>query len=109
MFFAELSQSTSTQTLSDHTLGGILLFSNIALFGYYTLWTLLTPFLPSSSPLLILFPLSREWAIRIPVLILLFGLCFVGMVTGFVVVETAKRKGQGSAGTRDAPGRKKSD
>ncbi|KAL7342135.1 hypothetical protein BJY59DRAFT_584830 [Rhodotorula toruloides] len=50
------------------------------------------PFLPPSSPLLILFPLSREWAIRLPALILLFGLCFVGMVTGFVLIETARKK-----------------
>lgn len=52
------------------------------------------PFLPPSSPLLILFPLSREWAIRLPALILLFGLCFVGMITGFVLIETATKKEQ---------------
>ncbi|BGO94911.1 hypothetical protein NBRC10512_006174 [Rhodotorula toruloides] len=79
-------------TLSDRTVGGVGLLCSISFFLYYTLWTLLSPFLPPSSPLLILFPLSREWAIRLPALILLFGLCFVGMVTGFVLIETARKK-----------------
>ncbi|BGP73180.1 Dolichol phosphate-mannose biosynthesis regulatory protein [Rhodotorula toruloides] len=79
-------------TFSDRTVGGIGLLCSISFFLYYTLWTLLSPFLPPSSPLLILFPLSREWAIRLPALILLFGLCFVGMVTGFVLIETARKK-----------------
>ncbi|GAA5886367.1 hypothetical protein JCM6882_001618 [Rhodosporidiobolus microsporus] len=89
-------------TLSDRTLGGCLLFLNVLLFAYYTIWALFTPFLPTSSPLFLLFPLSRKWAIRIPVLILLFGLCFVGMVTGFVMIETAKRNGQSTSRVRAA-------
>ncbi|BGP34760.1 Dolichol phosphate-mannose biosynthesis regulatory protein [Rhodotorula toruloides] len=78
----------------------------MSFFLYYTLWTLLSPFLPPSSPLLILFPLSREWAIRLPALVLLFGLCFVGMVTGFVLIETAKKKERGKL-ARSGAGRRK--
>ncbi|GAA6030777.1 hypothetical protein JCM8097_008872 [Rhodosporidiobolus ruineniae] len=91
--------------LSDRTTGGLLLALNILGFLYYTAWTLLTPFLPSSSPLLILFPLSREWAIRLPCLVLLFGLTFVGMVTGFVMVGTARRKGGSGRGERAGQGK----
>ncbi|GAA5992209.1 hypothetical protein JCM10908_001822 [Rhodotorula pacifica] len=79
--------------LDDHALGAIGLLCTISSFAYYTCWTLLTPFLPSSSPLLALFPLSREWAIRLPALIILVGLSFVGMLTGFVLIETAHRNG----------------
>ncbi|GAA6010538.1 hypothetical protein JCM10207_001352 [Rhodosporidiobolus poonsookiae] len=86
--------------LSDRTIGSICLSLNMTLFTYYTLWTLITPLLPDSSPLLLFFPLSREWAIRIPALILLFGLSFVGMVTGFVLVETARRKGAETGGRK---------
>ncbi|GAA5991675.1 hypothetical protein JCM11641_000950 [Rhodosporidiobolus odoratus] len=80
--------------MEDRTLGGILLSLNICFFAYYTLWTLATPLLPTTSPLLILFPLSREWAVRLPCLILLLGLCFVGLITGFVIVGTARTKGR---------------
>ncbi|GAA6020924.1 hypothetical protein JCM8202_005496 [Rhodotorula sphaerocarpa] len=66
---------------------------SVAFFAYYSCWTLLTPFLPDSSPLLALFPLSREWAIRLPVLLLLVGLSFVGMLTGSVLVATARKNG----------------
>ncbi|GAA5964348.1 hypothetical protein JCM8115_006079 [Rhodotorula mucilaginosa] len=79
--------------LDDHTLGAIGLVCTISSFGYYTCWTLLTPFLPDSSPLLALFPFPREWAIRIAALVILVGLCFVGMLTGFVLIETAHKNG----------------
>jgi len=84
------------------------------LYIYYTLWTLLTvrvpsssppllllcptrsfdyaqPLLPSDSPIQSLFP-SREWAIKIPVLILLVGFSSVGMIVGWILVETGKGK-----------------
>ncbi|GAA5877880.1 hypothetical protein JCM1840_002934 [Sporobolomyces johnsonii] len=95
--------------ISDRTVGRISLFVLTALFGYYTVWTLLTPFLPP-SPLLSLFP-DREWAVRIPVLILLVGLSAVGITTGCVLIETAKRKRQAarsrSGGNGDETTRKR--
>ncbi|GAA5853467.1 hypothetical protein JCM9279_007246 [Rhodotorula babjevae] len=78
--------------VSDRTLGGAGLVVLISSFAYYTLWTLVTPFLPPSSPLCALFPLSREWAIRLPALVVLVGLSGVGVLTGSVLVETAARK-----------------
>ncbi|KWU44564.1 hypothetical protein RHOSPDRAFT_33891 [Rhodotorula sp. JG-1b] len=87
--------------LDDHTFGPIGLACTIPSFGYYTCWTLLTPFLPDSSPLLALSPLPREWAIRIAALVILVGLCFVAMLTGFVLVETAHKNGATLVGRRD--------
>lgn len=67
------------------------------------------PFFPPASPLLVLFPLSREWAIRLPALILLVGLSFVGILTGGVLIETAKRKRASSTGGPRESQREKGD
>ncbi|TNY21293.1 hypothetical protein DMC30DRAFT_416137 [Rhodotorula diobovata] len=71
---------------------GLLLL--VSAFAYYTLWTLVTR----------LFPLSREWAIRLPALVLLSGLSFVAALTGFVLVETAR--GNRTAARRRSEGKK---
>ncbi|GAA5921040.1 hypothetical protein JCM3775_004064 [Rhodotorula graminis] len=86
--------------VSDRTLGGTGLVILISSFSYYTLWTLVTPFLPPSSPLCHLFPFSREWAIRLPALVVLCGLSFVGLLTGLVLVETAASKRDRARSTR---------
>ncbi|GAA5995576.1 uncharacterized protein JCM10292_005260 [Rhodotorula paludigena] len=95
--------------VSDRTTGGCLLVLLTVAFVYYTLWTLVTPFFPPASPLLVLFPLSREWAIRLPSLILLVGLSFVGLLTGGVLIETAKRKRASTMGGPRESQREKGD
>ncbi len=71
------------------------------------------PFLPDSSPLLALFPFPREWAIRIAALVILVGLCFAGMLTGFVLIDTAHKNGatlfSNRHGRRDESARAKKD
>ncbi|GAA5823389.1 hypothetical protein JCM5353_008260 [Sporobolomyces roseus] len=92
---------------SDQTIGRVSLVLLTILYVYYTLWTLLTPLLPSDSPVQSLFP-SREWAIKIPVLILLVGFSSVGMIVGWTMIGTGKAKGrggrwkEGEVGQRDA-------
>lgn len=63
------------------------------------------PFLPPSSPLCALFPLSREWAIRLAALVVLVGLSGVGVLTGCVLVETAARKRAAARGRTGRRGR----
>ncbi|ORY88315.1 dolichol phosphate-mannose biosynthesis regulatory [Leucosporidium creatinivorum] len=77
--------------LTDKLVGGLMLITSITVFTYYTLWTLFTPFLPPSSPLHSLFP-SREWAIRIPALLMLAGLAAIGAFVGLVLVKSARKK-----------------
>lgn len=57
-------------------------------------WSVLTiqPFLSSTSPLQSFFP-AREWAVRLPVLLLLSGMIGVSLFFGRVaLVEAAKKK-----------------
>lgn len=52
---------------------------------------LVQPFLPPSSPLHNLFP-AREWAVRIPALLMLAGLSAIGAFVGLVMVKSARKK-----------------
>lgn len=72
-------------------------------FVYYTIWSILLvgyyavaaeldltapnqPFLDASSPVHDFFP-RREWAVRIPALLLVFGLSAIGCALGFSMVQ----------------------
>lgn len=68
-----------------------LLALAVTAFGYYTAWTLLTPFFPPSSPVHAWFP-SREYAVLVPSLLLLVGLCTVGMFAGVVYIRAARKE-----------------
>lgn len=43
---------------------------------YYTVWAIVTPFFPANAPLQSFFP-PREWAVRLPALLLFAGLSFI--------------------------------
>ncbi|KAI5474437.1 hypothetical protein MNV49_003270 [Pseudohyphozyma bogoriensis] len=77
--------------ITDKLVGGLMLVTSVVVFTYYTIWTLFTPFLPPSSPLLQLFP-AREWAIRIPAILMLSGLTAIGAFVGLVMVKSARKK-----------------
>ncbi|KAI0362214.1 dolichol phosphate-mannose biosynthesis regulatory protein Dpm2 [Trametes cingulata] len=55
-------------------------------FLYYTIWTLLLPILDRSSPVHTWFP-SREWALRIPALIVVLGISAIGMFLGLRIIQ----------------------
>ncbi|KAH9901026.1 dolichol phosphate-mannose biosynthesis regulatory protein-domain-containing protein [Cubamyces lactineus] len=82
--------------LSDRAHGSLLLLLVAFVFLYYTVWTLLLPFLVDSSPVHAWFP-SREWAIRIPTLLVVLGLSAIGLFLGACIVrdvnlQAGKRK-----------------
>ncbi|KAM0750473.1 hypothetical protein T439DRAFT_326441 [Meredithblackwellia eburnea MCA 4105] len=77
--------------LTDKLVGGLMLVTSITVFTYYTVWTLFTPFLPPSSPLHSLFP-AREWAVRIPAILMLSGLTAIGAFVGLIMVKSARKK-----------------
>lgn len=52
---------------------------------------ILQPFVDESSPIYALFP-PREWAIRIPVILLLLALAGVGSFIGLVLIRSAKKE-----------------
>ncbi|GAA5844866.1 hypothetical protein JCM3766R1_004374 [Sporobolomyces carnicolor] len=79
---------------SEATIGQLLLAIVTALYAYYSVWILVTrkqPLLPDSSPVQEWFP-AREWAVRFATLVLLTGFSTVAAVTGWVLIETARKK-----------------
>merc|ERR1712014_173003 len=60
-------------------------------FLYYTIWTLLLPFVDSNHPIQSLFP-PRVWAIRIPVILLLLGGAVVGSFLSVVMIRSNRKK-----------------
>ncbi|KAL1587435.1 hypothetical protein WHR41_03884 [Cladosporium halotolerans] len=75
----------------DRVAGLAMLVLASTVFAYYTIWTLLMPFVDDSHPIQSLFP-PRVWAIRIPVIILLLGGAVVGSFLSVVMVRSNRKK-----------------
>ncbi|KAI9817853.1 MAG: hypothetical protein M1827_000972 [Pycnora praestabilis] len=60
-------------------------------FLYYTIWTLLMPFVDPGHPLHDLFP-PRVWAIRIPVILILLGSAVVGSFLSVVMIRSNRKR-----------------
>ncbi|KOS18233.1 Dolichol phosphate-mannose biosynthesis regulatory protein [Escovopsis weberi] len=75
----------------DKLVGLAMLVAASVIFLYYTIWTLLMPFVDDDHPLQNLF-LPRVWAIRIPVILLLLGSAVVGSFVGMVMVRSSRKK-----------------
>ncbi|TPX45821.1 hypothetical protein SeLEV6574_g03629 [Synchytrium endobioticum] len=78
-------------SLSDRVVGGILLAVAFIVFAYYTIWALVMPFVDPSHRSHSLF-LPREWAIRIPIALLLVGLTIIFTFIHLVSTRSAKQK-----------------
>ncbi|KAK4545419.1 hypothetical protein LTR36_002769 [Oleoguttula mirabilis] len=78
-------------TLLDRLVGLAMLALASAVFLYYTIWTLLLPFVDDSHPLQSAFP-PRVWAIRIPVILLLLGGAVVGSFLSVVMIRSNRKK-----------------
>ncbi|GBB94601.1 hypothetical protein RclHR1_02390007 [Rhizophagus clarus] len=75
------------QASSDKAVGATLLLTSVALFLYYTIWALIMPFVDDGHPLHEYFP-DRSYAIRIPVVLLLFGLTVVFTFLALVMIKS---------------------
>ncbi|KAK3633810.1 Dolichol phosphate-mannose biosynthesis regulatory protein [Elasticomyces elasticus] len=75
----------------DKAVGASMLIAASAVFLYYTIWTLLLPFVDPTHPLQSLFP-PRVWAIRIPVILLLLGGAVVGSFLSVVMIRSNRKK-----------------
>jgi len=78
-------------TLLDRLVGLAMLAVASTVFLYYTIWTLLLPFVDDSHPVQALFP-PRVWAIRIPVILLLLGGAVVGSFLSIVMIRSNRKK-----------------
>lgn len=75
----------------DKLVGLAMLVAATVVFLYYTIWTLLMPFVDDDHPLQNFF-LARVWAIRIPVILLLVGSAVVGSFLGIVMIRSNRKK-----------------
>jgi len=71
--------------------GFSMLIVATAVFLYYTVWTLLMPFVDEDHSLHSLFP-PRVWAIRIPVILILLGTAVVGSFLSMVMIKSNRKK-----------------
>ncbi|CDH56566.1 predicted protein [Lichtheimia corymbifera JMRC:FSU:9682] len=74
-------------TGTDKAVGAIAFFSAIAIFVYYTLWSLVMPFVDEDHPLQNYFP-PWEYAIRIPLVILIVGLTVIFSFLGLAMAKS---------------------
>ncbi|KAL2134801.1 hypothetical protein VTI74DRAFT_10785 [Chaetomium olivicolor] len=75
----------------DKLVGLAMLVAASVVFLYYTIWTLLMPFVDSDHPLQAFFP-PRVWAIRIPVILILLGSAVVGSFLSVVMIRSNRKK-----------------
>ncbi|GKT99520.1 unnamed protein product [Fusarium langsethiae] len=83
--------SCASLTMLDKIVGLAMLVAASVVFTYYTIWTLLMPFVDDDHPLQNFFP-PRVWAIRIPVIIILLGSAVVGSFLGMVMIRSNQKK-----------------
>ncbi|KAG7191862.1 uncharacterized protein KQ657_002651 [Scheffersomyces spartinae] len=75
----------------DQLVGSCMLAVAASVFTYYTLWVFVLPFVDSES-FLQLFFLPRDYAIKIPILLLLVGGLGVGSFIGNVMIKKAQKE-----------------
>ncbi|KXT13014.1 hypothetical protein AC579_3345 [Pseudocercospora musae] len=80
-----------TSSQLDRLVGLAMLILASTVFLYYTIWTLLMPFVDDSHPVQALFP-PRVWAIRIPVILLLVGGAVVGSFLSVVMIRSNRKR-----------------
>lgn len=61
------------------------------IFVYYTAWTFVTPFLDQDSLVQYLFP-PRYYAIALPVVALILGVCVITTFIGSVIIKSVQKK-----------------
>ena len=75
----------------EKLVGLAMLVAASVVFTYYSIWTLLMPFVDSDHPLQAFFP-PRVWAIRIPVILILLGSAVVGSFLGMVMINSNRKR-----------------
>ncbi|KAL8420077.1 hypothetical protein RB594_003017 [Gaeumannomyces avenae] len=91
----QLKRSTTKNlpvaTMLDKLVGLAMLVAASVVFLYYSVWTLIMPFVDSDHPLQNVFP-PRVWAIRIPVILILLGSAVVGSFLSVVMIRSNRKK-----------------
>ncbi|KAG0184195.1 hypothetical protein DFQ28_011617, partial [Apophysomyces sp. BC1034] len=75
----------------DKAIGVVAFFVASSVFVYYTIWSLLMPFVDKDHPLQEYFP-AREHAIRVPLLMMIIGLTILFTFLGLIMVKSKSKK-----------------
>ncbi|KAJ3321603.1 Centrosomal protein of 83 kDa [Boothiomyces sp. JEL0866] len=89
----KMIENQRNEAVSDKIVGSIMMFISFVVFTYYSTWVFIVPFLTPDHYLQSLF-LPYEWAIRIPILLLVIGITFIGGFVSYVLSKSAKSKKQ---------------
>ncbi|KAJ3258564.1 Centrosomal protein of 83 kDa [Boothiomyces macroporosus] len=89
----KLIENQRNEAVSDKIVGSTMMFISFIVFTYYSTWVFIVPFLTPDHYLHSLF-LPYEWAIRIPVLLLVIGIALIGGFVSYVLSKSAKSKKQ---------------
>ncbi|EAL70424.1 dolichyl-phosphate mannosyltransferase 2 regulatory subunit [Dictyostelium discoideum AX4] len=76
---------------SDKFIGFVMVLFRIFVFGYYTTWVIITPFIVSDHWIQQYF-LPREYGIIIPLVLLVVGITAIGTFLGLVMIKSKKNK-----------------
>ncbi|SNX83025.1 uncharacterized protein MEPE_01731 [Melanopsichium pennsylvanicum] len=79
---------TRMQAMPNRLVGLLILLISLTLFGSYTLWSIVLPFLPNDSPIHLWIP-DRRWTIAIPSFVLVLGLGTIGIYIGMLLRKDA--------------------
>ena len=77
--------------LADRTLGALLLCAAVGVFAYYTVWTIVLPFVDAGHPLQRLFP-DAYYALAAPLVLLVAGLAVIGSLIAMVMIKAGTPK-----------------
>ena len=75
----------------DKVIGLVLLGIAAFVFGYYSVWTLVLPFVPPGNALFSYFP-ARQYAILIPIALLTVALSFVVTFITYTIMQVSNKK-----------------
>eukprot|EP00753_Platysulcus_tardus_P010322 PLAT2567.2.p2 GENE.PLAT2567.2~~PLAT2567.2.p2 ORF type:complete len:109 (-),score=31.00 PLAT2567.2:119-397(-) len=76
---------------ADRLLGGTFFAAGLFISFYYTVWTLIMPFIGDDHPLQTYFP-SRYWAILIPTVLGVLFITILAAFVGLVLMRSAAKK-----------------
>ncbi|KAI8880474.1 hypothetical protein K501DRAFT_191182 [Backusella circina FSU 941] len=85
MYLSILNKAT------DKATGAIVFFSTVLLFTYYTIWALIMPFVDEGHPSHSFFP-AWKYAIKIPLLIMIFCLTIMFTFLSLVMIKSQRKK-----------------
>lgn len=75
----------------DQLVGVVLLVIAVVVFAYYTTWTMVLPFMPQGHALYAFFP-PRQFAILIPIALLVSALALVITFITYTVLKASRKK-----------------